>query len=59
MGMHDTIHIRSYIIFICPFDAFGKGRHIYTFENICKEDNSVSMGDETLKEALYEEYHIS
>ena len=40
---------RSYVIFICPFDAFGKGRHIYTFENICKEDNSVSMGDEAVK----------
>ena len=36
---------RSYVIFICPFDAFGKGRHIYTFENICKEDGSISMGD--------------
>ena len=22
----------SYIIFICLFDTFGKGRHIYTFE---------------------------
>ena len=40
---------KSYIIFICPFDAFGKGRHIYTFENICKEDNSISMGDEAVK----------
>ena len=40
---------RSYVIFICPFDAFGKGRHIYTFENICKEDDSISMGDETVK----------
>ena len=40
---------RSYIIFICPFDLYGKGRHIYTFENICKEDNSVSMGDEAVK----------
>ncbi len=29
---------KSYIIFICPFDLYGKGRHIYTFENICKED---------------------
>jgi len=28
---------RSYVIFICPFDLYGKGRHIYTFENICKE----------------------
>lgn len=40
---------QSYIIFICPFDAFGKGRHIYTFENVCKEDNSISMGDGTAK----------
>lgn len=40
---------RSYIIFICPFDTFGKERHIYTFENICKEDGSISMGDEAVK----------
>ncbi len=40
---------RSYIIFICPFDVFGKGRHIYTFENICKEDKNISMGDGAVK----------
>ncbi len=40
---------RSYVIFICPFDSYGKGRHIYTFENICKEDSSISMGDEAVK----------
>ena len=40
---------RSYVIFICPFDLYGKGRHIYTFENICKEDDSISMGDEAVK----------
>ncbi len=40
---------RSYIIFICPFDAYGKGRHIYTFGNICKEDKSISMGDGAVK----------
>lgn len=40
---------KSYVIFICPFDVFGKGRHIYTFENICKEDRGVFMGDETCK----------
>lgn len=40
---------RSYVIFICPFDLYGKGRHIYTFENICKEDNNISMGDEAVK----------
>ena len=40
---------RSYVIFICLFDFYGKGRHIYTFENICKEDGSISMGDEAVK----------
>ena len=39
----------SYIIFICLFDLFGKGRHIYTFENICKEDVGISLGDEAVK----------
>ena len=48
-GQHYKKLNRSYIIFICPFDAYGKGRHIYTFENICKEDNSISMGDEAVK----------
>lgn len=40
---------KSFIIFICPFDIFGKERHIYTFENICKEDNSILLGDGTAK----------
>lgn len=40
---------QSYIIFICVFDLFGKGRHIYTFENICREDNSITLGDRTTK----------
>lgn len=40
---------RSYVIFICPFDLFGRGRHIYTFENICKEDHSILLGDEAVK----------
>ena len=39
----------SYIIFICPFDLFGKGRHIYTFENLCKEDTSIPLGDDSVK----------
>ncbi len=39
----------SYIIFICPFDLFGKGRHIYTFENICKEDKDITLEDGTTK----------
>lgn len=40
---------RSFIIFICLEDIFGHGWHIYTFENLCKEDSSISMGDETTK----------
>ncbi|MCM1251697.1 MAG: Rpn family recombination-promoting nuclease/putative transposase [Clostridium sp.] len=39
----------SYVIFICPFDIFGKGKHIYTFENICKEDTSITLKDEAVK----------
>ena len=48
-GQHYKKLNRSYIIFICPFDLYGTGRHIYTFENICKEDNRISMGDEAVK----------
>lgn len=40
---------RSYVIFICLFDPYNKGRHIYTFENICKENSDILFGDETTK----------
>ncbi|MCM1083097.1 MAG: Rpn family recombination-promoting nuclease/putative transposase [Clostridium sp.] len=40
---------RSYVIFICTFDLFGKGRHIYTFENRCIQDYGIAFGDETTK----------
>ena len=40
---------RSYVIFICLQDIFGKGRHIYTFENICREDTTVLLRDEATK----------
>ncbi len=36
-GQHYKKLNKSYIIFICPFDLYGKGRHIYTFENIYRE----------------------
>ena len=35
----------TYIIFICPFDLYGKGRHKYTFDGRCKEDPEVKIGD--------------
>ena len=35
----------SYIIFICPFDLYGKGRHMYTFDGRCKEDPELTIED--------------
>lgn len=40
---------KSYIIFICTFDLFKKGRHKYTFQNISLEDNSIILNDEAQK----------
>jgi predicted transposase/invertase (TIGR01784 family) len=40
---------KTFIIFICTFDPFTDGRHIYTFENICRENPSLQLGDETTK----------
>jgi predicted transposase/invertase (TIGR01784 family) len=40
---------KSYIIFICTFDLFNKGRHKYTFQNVCLEDNNIMLNDETQK----------
>ena len=33
------------IIMIMPFDLFGKDRFVYTFEETCKEDNTVCLED--------------
>ncbi len=35
----------SYVIFICTYDEFGKGRHQYTFENLCLEDTEIRLND--------------
>ncbi|WP_373264263.1 hypothetical protein [Hungatella hathewayi] len=40
---------RSYIIFICTFDPFTEGRHIYTFQNTCLESPGLLLGDEATK----------
>ena len=34
-----------YIILIAPFDLFGKGRYMYTFQMTCKEDTSIPLND--------------
>ena len=43
-------HIKKmYIIFICLKDVFGKNLPIYTFNNICEQDHSLTLGDEATK----------
>ena len=37
------------IIFICLEDLFGLGLPVYTFENTCRENNSIKLEDRTLK----------
>lgn len=40
---------KSFVIFICTYDPFGKNRYVYTFENRCREDLSIALGDEATK----------
>ena len=35
----------AFVIFICPFDPFGRGRHVYTFCNFCCEDRDLELKD--------------
>ena len=47
---------QSYIIYICKFNPFpGKNLHKYTFVNLCREDTSIELGDETAKIILCSE----
>ena len=43
---------KSYVIFIATYDPFGKRRYVYTFENRCKEDPKLALGDDTVKIVL-------
>ena len=41
---------KSFVIFICTFDPFpGNNRKIYTFTNLCHEQDGLELGDETVK----------
>lgn len=40
---------QSIIIFICPFHLFDKRHHMFTFQNICREDTSIVLEDGTSK----------
>ena len=39
----------SYVIFLCLDDPFGKGLPVYTFENLCREDREIFLGDGAYK----------
>ena len=40
---------KSFVIFVCTFDLFGQGRHVYTFENRCVQDLEMPLSDDTVK----------
>ena len=39
----------TYVIFICTFDPFHQDRYCYSFENRCKENTDLALGDESYK----------
>ena len=43
---------KSFVIFICTFDLFNKGRHRYTFQNVCLEDTTIKLDDEAQRIVL-------
>lgn len=48
-GLPYTALHKSYIIFICTFDPFGKGKYQYTFYSLCQEDESIALEDGTTR----------
>ena len=48
-GQHYSRLGESFIIFICPFDIFKQGRHLYTFREHCDQDSSLALDDGTTK----------
>ena len=57
-GENYTALRRSFVIFICTYDPFGRGRWVYTFENRCCEDLDISLGDEATKIVLNTKGHV-
>ncbi len=35
----------TFVIFICTFDPFSMGKHVYTFMNFCCEDKNLALND--------------
>ena len=38
---------KAFVIFICTFDPFGQGRHVYSFRNVCDELPGLFLGDDS------------
>lgn len=43
---------KTIIIFVTDFDPFKRSLYRYTFKNICFEDNSLELNDESIKVVL-------
>ena len=42
----DYIYLKeTYIIFICTYDPFGKGKYVYHFHMACDEDEEIQLQD--------------
>ena len=50
---------KTYIIFICTFDLFEKDLPIYTFQNLCRENEQLELGDQTTKIFLNSKGHAA
>ena len=48
-GQHYSALGESFIIFICPFDYFKAGRHIYNFKETCLECPTIGLNDGSTK----------
>ncbi|MBR6961241.1 Rpn family recombination-promoting nuclease/putative transposase [Candidatus Saccharibacteria bacterium] len=48
-GQHYRELGESFIIFICPFDHFKQGRHIYSFRERCDQDTALALKDGSTK----------
>lgn len=48
-GQDYTTLKKSYVIFICTFDPFGEGWHVYIFCNTCQENTALTLDDDAVK----------
>ena len=48
-GQHYSALGDSFIIFICPFDKFKQGRHLYSFRERCDQDFNLTLNDGSTK----------